>query len=157
VTGSLSAAGKGGITFTASAPDCQKQATSTLTYAIAGGDGKYTGATGSGTLAIPSFTESSFTGLQTWAGTLDVPGLEFDTTPPVLRGAVSNTVKAKTKKGAVVRYTVTASDAVDGSVPVVCKPRSGSRFKVGRTTVKCSAADTSGNVASATFKVTVKR
>lgn len=155
MTGLLSVAGKGDIAFAASDPGCQKQSTATLSYTVTGGSGKYAGATGSGTLVIPTFTESNFTGVQAWSGILDVAGLEFDTTAPVLHGAVSKTVKAK--KGAVVRFAVTATDAVDGSVPVVCKPRSGSRFKVGRTTVKCSAADSSGNAASGSFKVTVKR
>jgi hypothetical protein len=157
ITGSLSVAGKGGIEFTATAPGCQQQATSTLTYTVTGGSGKYAGGTGSGTLAIPSFTESNFTGTQSWTGTLDVPGLEFDTTAPVLHGATNKTVRTKAKTGARVRFAVTASDAVDSSVPVACKPPSGSRFKVGKTTVKCSAADSSGNVASGSFKVTVRR
>jgi HYR domain len=33
----------------------------------------------------------------------------------------------------------------------------GSRFKIGRTVVRCSATDTSGNAGVATFAVTVKR
>ena len=157
VTGTVAVLSKGDFSFSASAPGCQQQATATLTYSVTGGTGKYAGASGSGTLAVPSFTESTLSGIKTWSGTLDVPGLEFETVPPVLRGAVSKTVRAKTKKGVVVRYAVIATDAVDGSVPVVCKPRSGSRFKVGKTTVKCAATDTSANVATASFKVTVKR
>jgi hypothetical protein len=56
-----------------------------------------------------------------------------------------------------VIYKVTASDAVDGSVPVSCQPRSGSRFKIGRTFVKCSATDTSANAETESFSVKVKR
>ena len=87
-----------------------------------------------------------------------MPGLEFDVTPPTLSGAVNKTVRARTGSNRVrVTYRVTASDAVDGSVPVSCQPRSGSRFKIGRTFVKCSATDTSANAKAGRFRVTVKR
>ena len=42
-------------------------------------------------------------------------------------------------KVARVSFKVTATDAVDGPVPAVCAPKSGSRFRIGRTTVRCSA------------------
>ena len=51
---------------------------------------------------------------------------------------------------------VTAQDAVDGSVPAICTPRSGRAFTVGKTKVACSAVDSSGNTAKTTFTVTVK-
>jgi hypothetical protein len=56
-----------------------------------------------------------------------------------------------------VTYKVTATDDVDGPVPVACRPSSGSRFKIGRTIVTCSASDKTGNTATARFTVTVKR
>jgi hypothetical protein len=56
-----------------------------------------------------------------------------------------------------VAYVVKAHDEVDANVPVECRPRSGSWFKVGRTTVRCLATDASANEASASFVVTVKR
>jgi hypothetical protein len=104
-----------------------------------------------------SFGPPSFRGRDTWKGTLVVPGLEFDLSPPTLSGAANKVVRAPRKaKAARVSFTVSARDDVDCSVPVTCKPRSGSRFKVGKTRVTCSATDTSGNAASATFTVTVK-
>jgi hypothetical protein len=42
-------------------------------------------------------------------------------------------------------------------VPVVCTPASGSRFKIGRTTVHCAATDSSDNPTTANFVITVKR
>ena len=60
-------------------------------------------------------------------------------------------------KRARVTYTVSARDEVDGSVPVSCQPRPGSRFRIGRTAVNCSAIDGSGNTATARFTITVKR
>jgi hypothetical protein len=98
------------------------------------------------------------TATDTWTGTLVVPGMEFDVTPPVLSGAASKSVTAPRRAKFVrVRYSVKARDAIDGSVPAACKPASGSRFKVGRTKVACTAKDSSANVATATFTVTVKR
>lgn len=57
--------------------------------------------------------------------------------------------------GARVRYTATATDAQDGTLPVTCTPASGSLFPVGTTTVTCSATDAAGNTGTdtATFEV----
>ena len=97
-------------------------------------------------------------GTDTWSGSLDVPGHEFDVTPPTLSGLVNKTVRArKGAKRVRVKYRVTAQDLIDGSVPFWCEPSSGSRFRVGRTVVKCSATDTSANKATGSFRVVVKR
>ncbi len=94
----------------------------------------------------------------TWRGALTVPGLEFDLTPPTIKGAVSKTVWApKRAKRVRVTYTVKAQDNVDDSVAATCEPRSRSLFKIGRTQVTCSATDSSGNAAKAKFTITVKR
>jgi hypothetical protein len=50
----------------------------------------------------------------------------------------------------------TATDLVDGVRPVVCTPATPGPFALGTTTVSCSASDTSGNSATATFHVTVR-
>jgi probable HAF family extracellular repeat protein len=50
----------------------------------------------------------------------------------------------------------TATDVVDGSVPVSCDPDSGATFDLGVTTVTCGAVDSLGVEASATFAVTVR-
>lgn len=47
-------------------------------------------------------------------------------------------------------------DAVDGPRQVVCDPPSGSTFPAGVTTVTCSASDASGNVARASFTITIR-
>lgn len=128
-------------------------------FTITGGTGLYAGASGSGTVtrALGS-TEAGAAGTETWAGTLTVPGLEFDTTAPTLSGATSKSVKAKKgAKNALVVFTVTGRDDKDGAVAATCTPRSGSRFKVGRTPVTCSAADSSGNTGTASFTVTVRK
>jgi uncharacterized repeat protein (TIGR01451 family) len=65
------------------------------------------------------------------------------------------TATATDANGVVVNYVASATDAVDGSVPVSCAPASGSLFPVGDTLVNCSASDLSGNVASGSFTVRV--
>jgi hypothetical protein len=130
---------------------------------ITSGSGIYAGASGSGTLSktlIPGSTgvvERGPFGKDTWDGTLLVAGLAFDTTAPVLRGATAKTVvRPRGAKLVRVTYRVSAVDETDGAVPVSCVPRTGSRFKLGRTLVSCSATDKSGNTARARFTVTVR-
>jgi hypothetical protein len=83
-----------------------------------------------------------------------------DTTAPTFDGS-GITVHATSPAGAVVPYTVTATDTVSQSVTVVCKPPSGSLFPVGAdkltfsTRVECTATDESNNSATQAFMVTV--
>jgi HYR domain len=127
-------------------------------FTITGGSGRYAGASGGGTITHVSNGPPNWNGRDTWMGTLAVQGLDFDLTAPVLKGAVAKSVRAqKGKRSARVVYRVTASDSVDGALPVTCLPRSGSAFRVGRTTVRCTATDKSGNTATTKFTVTVRR
>lgn len=70
-----------------------------------------------------------------------------DTTPPVLHLPAGLTVEATGPDGAVVAFTATAEDLVDGVVEVTCSPPSGSTLGLGTHTISCSAADTRGNTA----------
>lgn len=159
-TAVLDVVGKGEIFVSAIQPDpCGPPApasTGPYTLQITGGSGGYAGASGSA--EFRSSVSITGRGIDTWSGSLTVPGFEFDVVPPALRGAVSKTVRvAKRVKRVRVRYAVTAQDVVDGSVPVDCLPRSGSFFALGRTKVTCSATDSSGNEGEAPFTVTVRR
>jgi len=80
-----------------------------------------------------------------------------DTTPPKLSGMPGDqAVTTGDPAGAVVTFaTPTATDAADPSPTVGCTPTSGSVFAVGKTTVTCTAQDTTGNHAAASFDVTV--
>lgn len=132
----------------------------TQSFTVTGGTGIYVGASGSGTLErqLGDTTSTGRHGRERWKGTLNVPGLDFDVTSPVISGATSKTVRAKTgARSARVSFTVTAQDDRDGSLRVTCAPRSGFRFPVGKTKVTCEATDSSGNPASSSFTVTVKR
>ncbi|HET7435922.1 MAG TPA: HYR domain-containing protein [Thermoanaerobaculia bacterium] len=77
-----------------------------------------------------------------------------DTTGPVFT-APDITAEATSAAGAIVNFTVTAVDAVDGARPVTCTPVSGSQFPLGTTEVQCSATDTRNNGEVASFFVNV--
>jgi hypothetical protein len=80
-----------------------------------------------------------------------------DTTAPVFRGKHPNIVeKVSGKKPIKVVYKQpVATDAVDGNVSSVCSPRSGSKFKLGKTTVTCKATDAHKNTREISFSVSV--
>ena len=97
-------------------------------------------------------------GTETWTGTLEVPGLDLrrHAADAEWRDREDGSGAEEGAKSARVTFKVTATDDVDGAVPVSCQPRSGSRFKLGRTTVRCEATDSTANTATAAFTVTVK-
>ncbi|HEV7485060.1 MAG TPA: HYR domain-containing protein [Thermoanaerobaculia bacterium] len=79
-----------------------------------------------------------------------------DTTPPVLTLPANITKEATSPSGAVVTFTATSTDIVDGARPVTCVPSSGSTFPLGTTTVQCTATDTHNNTAHGSFTVVVR-
>ncbi len=85
------------------------------------------------------------------AGGLGPPA---DTTPPVITTPANITAEATGPTGAVVTYAVGATDP-DDAATVSCAPISGSTFPLGLTTVACTATDTHGNAANASFTVNV--
>jgi hypothetical protein len=157
----ISVAGKGELSGSVTGPACGAVPPTqvTLDATITGGTGIYAGASGSIQITSAIFERSAGVGVatDTYAGTLNVSGLEFDVTAPVLSGARARTVRApRGARRVKVRYVVTAKDAVDGSVAAICKLHSGSFFKIGRTAVTCTAVDSSANTAKARFIITVK-
>ncbi len=87
-------------------------------------------------------------------GSFDV--IVEDKTPPVLTLPAGIRVEATSPSGAVVPYTASALDAIDGVVPITCTPASGAQFAIGSTPVSCTASDTRGNRATGSFSVTVE-
>lgn len=159
----LTIAGKGAVDLSTSGTGCLSRDGTLIakeTFTITSGSGAYAGASGGGTVEthFNAPGTNTFRGADIWAGTLIVPGYPFDLTPPTIKGAKNRTVRVPHRaKRARIKYSVTAEDDVDSNVPVTCRPRSGSRFRVGRTRVTCSATDTSANTSKATFTVTVRR
>jgi hypothetical protein len=78
-----------------------------------------------------------------------------DTTKPTLQLPASINVTATGANGAPASYPASATDIVDGSVPVSCSPVSGSVFSPGAHTVGCNATDSHGNTGTGQFVVTV--
>jgi hypothetical protein len=126
---------------------------------VTGGSGRYAGASGGGLMDVQIHETGPGSGNSrvTWTGPLTIAGVNFDTSAPQIAGTTSKLVKTRLAAGARVRYSVSATDATDGSVPAACLPKSGSLFRVGRTTVTCTAGDSSGYPATARFAITVKR
>lgn len=80
----------------------------------------------------------------------------FDAGGPLLTLPDDIIAEATSAAGAVVTFTATAVDPVDGSVPVTCTPESGSTFPLGVTLVTCTASDLQLHEVSDTFTVTVR-
>jgi hypothetical protein len=168
ITGELGVTGKGEIAFALSegalCVGSEEAWEEPQAFTITGGTGPFAAASGRGTLVRGEDFLEEDDYFETWTGTLTVPGLHF--TVPKLSGAVDKTVRAaKGAKSARVTFEVTATDDERADVSVSCWPRSGSRFPLGKSIVLCWATDSSGdwltdfsgNAATATFIVTVKR
>jgi hypothetical protein len=77
-------------------------------------------------------------------------------TPPAILAPPQVVVEATGPSGAVATFDVTATDAVDGAVPVTCVPASGSVFRLGDTGVRCSASNSAAMIGSANLTVRVQ-
>ncbi|HLM04461.1 MAG TPA: hypothetical protein VK402_04625 [Blastococcus sp.] len=90
---------------------------------------------------------------------LDYEGfLHYETpvnTPPVLHLPDDMTVNATGPGGAVVEFTVTATDDADPSPVVVCSFESGTNFAIGGAAVECTATDDQGAVTQGFFRIEV--
>ncbi len=110
--------------------------------------------------------DQTYTATRTWratdpCGNRSTPASQtvtiVDTTAPVITTPAP--IVAHTGVGvcsAVVNYTATAADACLSATAPVCTPASGSTFPLGITEVSCTSTDACGNVASASFTVTVE-
>lgn len=159
----LTVAGKGTIELSTHTPAgkcinesaANGQVDGTEQLIVTGGTGDYAGASGSGTFKVTAHVFGNQ--LDTIKATIVARSANFDLTPPVISGASAKLVRLPKGHSRVrIRYSVKAQDAVDGPVHTVCKPASGSLFKIGRTRVTCTATDTSANMSTARFTVTVK-
>jgi hypothetical protein len=87
---------------------------------------------------------------------IEIVPVAHDTTAPVINAPGNITQEATSASGAVATFDATATDDVDGPVPVTASPASGSTFPLGNTTVNLTATDAAGNPATASFIVTVQ-
>jgi murein DD-endopeptidase MepM/ murein hydrolase activator NlpD len=79
-----------------------------------------------------------------------------DVVPPQINCPSNVVAAAQSPLGAVVSYTVTATDDCAPPPRIRCSPPGGSVFPVGDTRVFCEAADGHGNVTTCAFVVTVR-
>lgn len=161
------------VTATINGPDGQPAANQVVTFTVASGPD----AGSHGTAVTDASGNASFTFTDTTTPGTDVVQAGFtdsigvnrtsgsfqvvfvgDTTPPTLILPSPITVDATSPSGAVVTYTVTATDPDNSpsQLTIKCTPVSGSTFAIGTTTVNCTASDPSGNSASGSFQVVVK-
>jgi hypothetical protein len=80
---------------------------------------------------------------------------------PQLPQLTDLTLEAENSQGTEVTFSVTATDAEDGSIEADCRlisglQASGSVFPIGETTVSCTATDSGGKSDTGTFKIIVR-
>ena len=80
-----------------------------------------------------------------------------DTTPPTLSLPGTITASATSPAGAVVTYTVSATDPDNppSQLTISCAPVSGTTFAIGTTSVNCQASDPASNSTTGSFQVVV--
>jgi hypothetical protein len=78
-----------------------------------------------------------------------------DTTPPIIAPLSDLVVEATGPGGAEVEFSASAADLVTAEPELEYSAASGSLFPLGATVVTVSASDAAGNVATASFAVTV--
>ena len=137
--------------------------TLTVTPPVATGGGGSGGSSGGGGGGGGSGGTGGGSGGGSTSGGSTTPAPQ-DTTPPTILDHAGITVEAKGPRGAVVAYTVRASDPDNSAsqLTISCLPASGSAFPLGRhasdrrTSVTCTARDPAGNKSEPqSFTVTV--
>ena len=81
--------------------------------------------------------------------------LEDDSVAPTLSIPSNISAEATGPLGAVVIYSVSATDDLDPQPTVNCAPSSGSLFALNQTIVHCTATDVTGNTSTGSFDVNV--
>ncbi|MEJ7641520.1 MAG: Ig-like domain-containing protein [Candidatus Nitrosocosmicus sp.] len=87
------------------------------------------------------------------------PGIQQseDTDPPTITTPNDPVIAEATgPQGAIVNFDVSATDEVSGNIVPQCIPSSGSNFRIGETTVNCTAVDEANNLEEKSFEVRVQ-
>ena len=104
---------------------------------------------GSNTVTCSATDAHNNTGSSTFS--IDVQ----DTTDPILALPTDITAEATSGDGAVVNFSASASDLVDGDVAVSCDWNDGDTFPLGTTLISCFATDSNSNTSTGSFNVNV--
>jgi hypothetical protein len=102
--------------------------------------------------AVGTFSDEA----ETYAFALVLTTVGYDTTPPLITCRSDTTVVTCDPDGAVVEFSISATDNCSDAPVISCSPASGSLFPVGTTTVNCTATDNASNVSSCSYDVTVE-
>ena len=78
-----------------------------------------------------------------------------DINPPIVIVPSDIMAEATSSSGAVVTFSASAIDDIDGPISAICNPSSGNTFHLGLTTVTCTARDNAGNIGSTIFTIMV--
>ena len=147
MTKEATSAGGATATFSASATDAVDGAPATTCDRASGS--KFTLGT---TTVICSATDKAGN-----TGTRSFTVLVQDTTAPSVTVPVNKVAEATGPNGARVVYgDVSASDIVDGAMNPSCSEASDTVFKLGTTTVTCTATDAAGNRGTNSFTIKVQ-
>jgi hypothetical protein len=87
------------------------------------------------------------------------PGIQQseDTDPPTITTPNDPVIAEATgPQGAIVNFDVSATDEEGGNIVPQCIPSSGSNFRIGETTVNCTAIDEANNLEEKSFEVRVQ-
>jgi|GEM_PF-5900655 len=87
--------------------------------------------------------------------TSDPISVTIDNTAPTLNLPKDITMEATNHDGEIINFETSASDVNPENPTVTCDPASGSTFKLGTTTVSCTATDTAGNTATGSFNIKI--
>lgn len=105
--------------------------------------------------AVTDTSQSAFSGADLVFRTY-VLATPTDTTHPVFTQFLGpRLVDATSPEGAIINYTVTATDDSGVEPTISCIPPSGATFPIGTTLVLCTATDGAGNSTRGGFHVTV--
>ena len=108
------------------------------------------------TLVICTAVDSALPVPNTGNGIALTITVQDTTAPDVVISPSSQNLATTSPSGTEALYTASATDMVDGTIPlVVCSPVSGSVFSLGTTVVSCAAHDSHGNSVTSTATVTV--
>jgi hypothetical protein len=113
-------------------------------------DGASALALGPGTVAV-----TGHSGLTSQGEGNYVTVVYSDSLPPVITCPANIVAISAASGGALVNFTVTATDDSGVAPTITCVPPSGSVFPLGQTTVTCTATDGDGLSSTCSFTVTV--
>jgi hypothetical protein len=114
----------------------------------------FEGPTSAGTATITACTDAHGDGSCEPTPTATATAEYVVREPPTITTGGDLTIEATSPYGTPLDYEVTATDPEDGELPVNCDPPEGGQYPLGPVEVTCTATDSDGLTATASFTVT---